>query len=127
MVRIYTMLFSHPAVAAITWWDFADRNAWQGAPAGLLGKDLKPKPAYTALKDLIKNQWWTRAELTTDADGRVAFRGFLGEYKVMVRLPSGKEIEADWCSRKVRATCDTDCRGPSGRKTEFTHQAEYLR
>ena len=34
--RFYTMLFSHPAVTAITWWDFADRNAWQSAPAGFL-------------------------------------------------------------------------------------------
>ena len=33
--RFYTMLFSHPAVAAITWWDFSDLHAWKGAPAGL--------------------------------------------------------------------------------------------
>ncbi|MHB8970943.1 MAG: endo-1,4-beta-xylanase [Pirellulaceae bacterium] len=100
VVRIYTMLFSHPAVAAVTWWDFADRNAWQGAPAGFLGTDLTPKPAYTALKDLIKNQWWTRAELTTDPQGGVAFRGFLGDYKITVRLPSGKDIEAAFVLKK---------------------------
>jgi GH35 family endo-1,4-beta-xylanase len=94
VARIYTLLFSHPAVAAITWWDFADRNAWQRAPAGLVGQDLRPKPAYTALRDLVKHQWWTRAELTTDAEGRVAFRGFLGDYKLTLRLASGKEIEA---------------------------------
>jgi len=93
VVRIYTMLFSHPAVEAITWWDFADWHAWQGAPAGLLGQDLQPKPAYTALKGLIKDQWWTRAEVTTDAEGRAAFRGFCGEYKLSIRLPSGGEIE----------------------------------
>lgn len=93
VVRIYTMLFSHPAVQAITWWDFSDRNAWQNAPAGILGKDLKPKAAYTALKDLIRNQWWTRAHLTTDADGRGTIRGFHGDYKVTVRLPSGKQME----------------------------------
>ncbi len=92
VVRIYTLLFSHPDVAAITWWDFADRNAWQNAPAGLLGKDLQPKPAYTALQDLIRNQWWTRAALTTDAAGRAAFRGFLGDYAVTLRLPAGTEL-----------------------------------
>jgi endo-1,4-beta-xylanase len=94
VARVYTMLFSHPAVAAITWWDFADRNAWQRAPAGLVGQDLKPKPAYTALKDLITSQWWTRTELTTNAEGRAAFRGFHGEYQVSVRLSSGKDIQA---------------------------------
>jgi hypothetical protein len=100
VARIYTLLFSHPAVAAITWWDFADRNAWQRAPAGLVGQDLRPKPAYTALQDLVKHQWWTRAELTTDAEGRVAFRGFLGDYKLTVRSASGKDIEATYVLNK---------------------------
>ena len=59
--RIYTMLFSHPVVTAITWWDFSDRNAWQSAPAGLIGKDLEPKPAYKVLQELIKDQWWTQS------------------------------------------------------------------
>ena len=71
--RIYTMLFSHPSVTAITWWDFADRNAWQGAPAGLIGKDLQPKPAYKVLHDLAKNQWWTKLQLQTDAEGARCF------------------------------------------------------
>ncbi|MHB8951891.1 MAG: endo-1,4-beta-xylanase [Pirellulaceae bacterium] len=100
VTRIYTLLFSHPQVAAITWWDFADRNAWQGAPAGFLGKDLTPKPAYTALRELIKTQWWTRAQLTTDAEGRVAFRGFLGDYQATVRLASGKEIRTPFVLQK---------------------------
>ena len=51
--RIYTLLFSHPAVEAITWWDFSDRQAWQHAPAGLLRSDMTPKPAYDELKKLL--------------------------------------------------------------------------
>ena len=39
VVRFYTLLFSHPAVEAITWWDFSDQRAWMGAPAGLLPAD----------------------------------------------------------------------------------------
>jgi GH35 family endo-1,4-beta-xylanase len=34
--QFYTALFAHPAVQAITWWDFSDNGAWQGAPAGWL-------------------------------------------------------------------------------------------
>jgi len=81
--EFYTTLFSHPAVQAITWWDFSDRGAWLGAPAGLVRKDMTPKPAYDVLKRLIKQEWWT-AEVkgTTDAEGRVTFRGFLGDYAV---------------------------------------------
>ncbi len=89
VVRIYTMLFSHPAVAAITWWDLCDRHAWQRAPAGLLRKDLSAKPAYTQLHDLIKSQWWTRTKLQTDKAGQVTFRGFRGDYRVQVRRPDG--------------------------------------
>ena len=83
VAEMYTVLFSHPSVEAITWWDFSDLGAWQGAPAGLVRKDMSPKPAYTALMKLIKNDWWTAEQtLTTDARGQVAFRGFLGGYDV---------------------------------------------
>ncbi len=83
VVEFYRTLFSHPAVEAITWWDFSDQGAWQRAPAGLVRKDMSPKPAYLALKDLIEKQWWTGPlELKTDAAGRVTFRGFLGHYEV---------------------------------------------
>jgi GH35 family endo-1,4-beta-xylanase len=83
VVEFYRVLFSHPAVEAITWWDFSDLNAWQGAPAGLLRKDMTPKPAYDALMKLIRSDWWTGPlRLQTDADGMVTFRGYLGTYTV---------------------------------------------
>jgi GH35 family endo-1,4-beta-xylanase len=83
VVDFYRVLFSHPAVEGITWWDFADKGAWLGAPAGLVRKDMSPKPAYEALLKLVKGEWWTGPQsLTTDADGTASFRGFLGEYAV---------------------------------------------
>ncbi len=85
--RFYTMVFSHPATQALTWWDFADRNAWQGAPAGFLRQDLSPKPAYDRLKSLIKERWWTTATLTTDRNGEAPYRGFLGSYNITVTAP----------------------------------------
>jgi endo-1,4-beta-xylanase len=81
VIELYRILFSHPAVTAITWWDLSDRGAWQAAPAGLLRKDMTPKPAYHALKKLIKEAWWTPTQkLTTDETGSVLFNGFLGDY-----------------------------------------------
>ncbi len=81
--KYYRLLFSHPAVQAITWWSFSDSASWMGAPAGLLRKDFSPKPSYYVLKKLIKEDWWTGPlKLKTDADGRVCFRGFLGNYAV---------------------------------------------
>lgn len=82
VVEFYRLLFSHPAVRAITWWDFSDDRAWQGAPAGLVRKDMTPKPAYTELMKLIKGAWWTKTEAETDAQGRVRATGFLGDYRL---------------------------------------------
>jgi endo-1,4-beta-xylanase len=95
VAEFYTVLFSHPAVEALTWWDFSDQNAWQGAPAGLLRDDMSPKPAYEALRDLIKSKWWTQAEVRTDADGKVNLRGFFGNYKVVVRH-GGRELRGQF-------------------------------
>ncbi|MDR3094783.1 MAG: endo-1,4-beta-xylanase [Bacteroidales bacterium] len=82
--RFYTMVFSHPATAAITWWDFSDRNAWRHAPAGLLHKDMTPKPAYEALKKLIKNDWATNTTVKTDKTGTAKLRAFRGDYRITV-------------------------------------------
>jgi len=83
--KFYRLLFSHPAVEAITWWDFSDAGAWQGAPAGLLRKDMSPKPVYDRLLQMIKSEWWTRAEGQTDAAGEFHCRGFYGQYTITVR------------------------------------------
>ena len=75
------VLFGHKAVEAVTWWDLSDRYAWQGAPAGLIRKDMTPKPAYEVLMRLFKREWWTGPlELRTDQAGACRFEGFLGDY-----------------------------------------------
>lgn len=81
--QFYTLLFSHPAVHAITWWDLMD-GGWMGAPAGLVRADLTPKPAYERLQALINGQWRTDTEVTTDAEGNATVRGFYGDYAVTV-------------------------------------------
>jgi len=93
VVRFYTMLFSHPAVEAITWWDFSDYHAWQGAPAGFLRADMSPKPAYDALKKLVKGKWWTKVALKTGPDGKASFRGILGDYTLTVTAAGKKAVE----------------------------------
>jgi len=81
--KFYSTLFSHPAVEAITWWDFAD-GCWQGAPAGLIRADLTRKPAYDRLASLIRGRWWTRGEGQADDAGACQIRGFAGDYAVRV-------------------------------------------
>ena len=91
VARFYTVLFSHPAVQAITWWDFSDQGAWQQAPAGLVRAEMTPKPAYDALMKLIKGRWWTRAEARVSRQGAAQFHGFYGDYKVSVK-EHGREL-----------------------------------
>lgn len=103
----YTILFSHPAVEAITWWDLSDQGAWQRAPAGLIRDDMSPKPAYEALHKLIKGDWWTRTELKTDAQGKIALRGFLGQYAVRVKtadtvLTGSLTLDKNTASQTIR-------------------------
>jgi endo-1,4-beta-xylanase len=80
--EFYRVLFSHPAVEAITWWDFSDRGAWRAAPAGLLRDDMSPKPAYDSLKTLIKEEWWSQEIVSVGPLGAAEFRGFFGDYTV---------------------------------------------
>jgi endo-1,4-beta-xylanase len=80
VIRHYKTLLSHPSVQAITWWDMSD-GAWLNAPAGLLRRDQSPKPAYDALLNLIKGEWWLPpTRMTTDERGQLTLTGFLGDY-----------------------------------------------
>ncbi len=90
VTEFYRVLFSHPAVEAITWWDFTDQNAWQRAPAGLVRDDMSPKPAYEELEKLIKGKWWTQTETTIKAAGIARFRGFFGQYEAAAHIGSRK-------------------------------------
>ena len=102
--RFYTQLFSHPAVEAVTWWDFSDRNAWQGAPAGLVRKDMSPKPLADWLKNAFGEQWTTRLVLRSDAAGEIQFRGFFGGYTLRATSDNGNSLAGacDFPSRGVR-------------------------
>lgn len=90
--EFYRVLFSHPAVEAITWWDFSDQGAWQGAPAGLLREDMSPKPVYERLGDLIKGQWWTRDTVETRPNGQAQVNGFLGDYEITAERHGSKHV-----------------------------------
>jgi hypothetical protein len=42
------------------------------------------KPNAHVFEDLVFRQWWTNADLVTDALGAAATRGFLGDYEVTI-------------------------------------------
>ena len=85
--NFYTAVFAHPALEALTWWDFTDYHAWQGAPAGWLRNDMSPKPVYSRLQQLIKGQWWTNLQDRTNPRGHFSTRAFYGQHKLTVNRP----------------------------------------
>ena len=109
--EFYTLLFSHPAVEAITVWDFADYNSWQGAPSGYLREDLTPKPVYNQLKELIKGKWWTNTKAIITTDGTASFRGFLGQYKITTTVKGRKLIGSFRLDKDLKETIEVRLTG----------------
>lgn len=95
VVKFYTTLFAHPAVQAVTWWDFADLGAWQGAAAGWLRKDMTPKPVYERLLALIKGEWWTKIEGRTNVRGEFSARLFFGTHRITAQFPNGRTATSE--------------------------------
>jgi len=83
ILRHYRTVVAHPAVESLTYWGLTDEGSWLGAPSGVVRLDGTPKPAYDALRELIRGEWWLAPTgMVTDADARVTVEGFGGEYRV---------------------------------------------
>ncbi len=81
--NLYRLWFSLPGMSTITYWNLMDGVHWknEGDCRGcLLDVNMKEKPVYQALYQLIQRQWKTSLEAQTDDNGEIAFRGFCGEY-----------------------------------------------
>ena len=87
--EMYTELFAHPLVEAITTWDLTD-GKWLKAPSGVLTVDNKEKPVYDALMGLIHGEWETKENFVTDENGYVTITGFKGEYEVSANGKTAK-------------------------------------
>jgi GH35 family endo-1,4-beta-xylanase len=81
--KMYRVAFSHPAVAGITQWDFSDAWAYN-AGAGIISENSIPKIAADSLYQLIHEEWMTEIRNKTDGEGILPFRGFYGDYEVVV-------------------------------------------
>ena len=86
--QLVRLCFGHPAVASITWWGLSDRRIWLPG-GGLVDAEYRPKPVFERLRRL-REEWTTRLEARTDAEGGVSFRGFFGDYELTVTPPDGR-------------------------------------
>ena len=97
--RLYRLWFSHAAVNGIVWWNMVDGTAAyaplgseQGENslrAGPVEYDFTPKPAYTALHELVKRTWHTETTLDYTPAATNRFRGFYGDYEATVQTDAG--------------------------------------
>lgn len=87
--QFYKLCFGHPKVESINWWGLSDRNIWlpQG---GLIDEEYRPKPVYNRLDSLINRAWKTKISTSPDKNGTISFRGYYGEYNVILTTASGK-------------------------------------
>ena len=100
----YTLVFSHPSVSSITFWNLTDKNAWRGHAGGLLYKDLSPKKSFLTLKQLIKETWTTEISEKINISDSFEFRGFFGDYE--------GEIQVDKKLYKFSFSIDKETDGP---------------
>jgi GH35 family endo-1,4-beta-xylanase len=96
--KLYRLWFSHAALNGIIYWNLVDDTAYVRAGSswnenqykgGLLNFDMTPKPAYEAVRRLVKEEWTTRATLDYVAGAENRFHGFYGDYDVTIETDSG--------------------------------------
>lgn len=108
----YRLVYQHPSVEAIVWWDLRD-GSWLNAPSGLLRRDMSPKPAFEALKRLVNQEWgFPKQKLRLDGSGVLNFRGPEGSYHLEIE---GRTHKLDFRRDKADLNLQfTGAQGPRG-------------
>jgi GH35 family endo-1,4-beta-xylanase len=88
-----TAAFSDPNIQSVVMWGFWEKAHWLGRSGALFRADWSPRPAELAYEDLVLNQWRTNQTLTTNQNGTIETRGFLGDYNVTVES-GGQRVTA---------------------------------
>lgn len=85
--NLYRLWFAQPDIHSIIYWNFMDGVHWgnEGDCRGcLLDEQLREKPIYQALYQLIQRQWRTTELLRSGEDGGCECRAFHGGYELTV-------------------------------------------
>ena len=79
---LFRTMYAHEKVEAVLLWGFWARRHWLGQQACLVEADGTLNEAGRRITTLLLEEWRTRTTATTDAEGRVRFRGFHGAYRI---------------------------------------------
>ena len=92
--NIYSLLFAHPAMEGILYWNLIDGFAHNAIPGdmsrgenmfygGLIRYNFTAKPAFELLKELINKTWHTEVVRESETN-EVSFKGFYGKYDLEI-------------------------------------------
>lgn len=76
---LFTIAYGNPHMAGFYLWDPFNLTVLR-----------EPSVLYARLYALIREKWATHTKATTDAEGRLRFRAFQGEYRARLTRPSGQ-------------------------------------
>jgi len=89
----YTALFNHPAVDGIYTWGFWANQHWR-ARAAYYRADWSERPNGRALRELLRERWWTRTQGLADNAGHRTERVFAGRHLATATLGS-RQVSAE--------------------------------
>ncbi|WP_114751104.1 endo-1,4-beta-xylanase [Pleomorphovibrio marinus] len=79
VTMIYTLAFAHPQVSHFTYWGGGDWFDGYGEPNQL----------YHAIRQLIRNEWFTKKTITSNSEGELKIKAFYGNYWISLRDKQG--------------------------------------
>jgi GH35 family endo-1,4-beta-xylanase len=95
------LAYSHPSVVGVQHWGFWNKAHWR--PLGAMYRaDWSEKPSAKVYQSLVLNQWRTKLQGKAPSTGKVAGRGFHGDYVVTVEK-DGKRAEKTFTLRPEEA------------------------
>jgi GH35 family endo-1,4-beta-xylanase len=93
--NVLTIAFAHPSVQAFYFWgDVVESFGFRQDhnTSGLPSSSHEPTPLYHRVRQLIREEWMTSLQATTDADGCLPFTGFFGRYELTCVSPAGVPV-----------------------------------
>lgn len=100
--KMMRLSFSHPAIEGFIFWGLQDPG-WAESIANFITTDKVPKIAADTVYHLIHEVWNTNLSEKTDTSGEYFYKGFYGDYDVMVKFGE------TW--QKYTISCDKENEG----------------
>ncbi|MEO0514146.1 MAG: endo-1,4-beta-xylanase [Planctomycetota bacterium] len=88
MRDVLTAAFAHESVVGVTVWGFWAKRHWR-ASAAHYDPDWNRRPVGEVWKQLTQETWSTDEQSQTDVNGQALFRGFKGDYNVVITFDDG--------------------------------------